>query len=123
MLINENDGLAEDAGIQKEQERMLEKSLSPVKLLLKGSLAECDQFMLEEEKMDEDDDLTGSSQEYLKTKGFKEELAKLMRLLNMFTEPTMFMVLRESVMLTYNFEGIIMIVQSNQHLIHYLLII
>ena len=123
MLINENDGLAEDAGIQKEQERMLEKSLSPVKLLLKGSLAECDQFMLEEEKMDEDDDLTGSSQEYLKTKGFKEELAKLMRLLNMFTELTMFMVLRESVMLTYNFEGIIMIVQSNQHLIHYLLII
>ena len=123
MLINENDGLAEDAGIQKEQERMLEKSLSPVKLLLKGSLAECDQFMLEEEKMDEDDDLTGSSQEYLKTKGFKEELAKLMRLLNMFTEPTMFMVLRESVMLTYNFEGIIMIFQSNQHLIHYLLII
>lgn len=123
MLINENDGLAEDAGIQKEQERMLEKSLSPVKLLLKGSPAECDQFMLEEEKMDEDDDLTGSSQEYLKTKGFKEELAKLMRLLNMFTELTMFMVLRESVMLTYNFEGIIMIVQSNQHLIHYLLII
>lgn len=102
---------------------MLEKSLSPVKLLLKGSPAERDQFMLEEEKMDEDDDLTGASQEYLKSEGFKEELAKLMRLLNMFTELTMFMILWESVMLTYNFERIIMIVQSNQHLIHYLFII
>lgn len=101
---------------------MLENALSHVKPSLKESVAEWNQLILEEEKIDEDDGMRGPSQEYSKIKELKGELAKLMRPLNVFTGLTLYDLVRKSTMLTYSFEEIIMIYQSDQHLIHYFII-
>lgn len=66
--------------------------------------------------------MRGPSQKYSKIKELKGELAKLMRPLNVFTGLTLYDLVRKSTMLTYSFEEIIMIYQSDQHLIHYFII-
>ena len=81
--------LAENAELQEREENDEENSLSQVKLLINESLSELRSVKLEEGKISEVDDMIDISQGTdLRIKEVKEQLAKLMRLLNISTELT-----------------------------------
>ena len=81
--------LAENAELQEREENDKENSLSQVKLLINESLSELRSVKLEEGKISEVDDMIDISQGTdLRIKEVKEQLAKLMRLLNISTELT-----------------------------------
>ena len=81
--------LAENAELQEREENDKENSLSQVKLLINESLSELRSVKLEEGKISEVDDMIDISQGTdLRIKEVKEQLAKLMRLLNITTELT-----------------------------------
>lgn len=78
-----------------------------------------DQFILEEDKIDGGDDITDTSEE-CENQRIKGRVHKIDEAVEyIYWTDTVFALVRKRATFTYNFEGIIMIFQPNQYLIHY----